>query len=244
MAFRWIELEGAVNVRALADGVLLRSDNLQDLTEADVRRLVEDEGVRTVIDLRTEVEVELEGEHALHRDDRVDVQHHSLYPSQGNTDVDADWIAPWGDGAGAEHEDPTVAAYLGYLERRPDSIVAALRAIATTDGAVLVHCAAGKDRTGTVCALALAAAGRPDEEVVEDYLATRGRIELIMARLAATSTYAREIHPDPDRHAPRPGVMEAVLTELRARHGGPEAYLEAHGLVADELAALRRRLAG
>ncbi len=69
---RWIALQGAANVRdlgglplgdggATAPGVLLRADNLQGLTASDVRRLVGDLGVRAVVDLRTAVEVELEG---------------------------------------------------------------------------------------------------------------------------------------------------------------------------------------
>src|SRR3954447_15695735 len=72
MPERWIELEGAVTVRDLgglqtedggttASGVLLRSDNLQGLSDKDVRRLLDDCGVRTVLDLRTPTEVRSEG---------------------------------------------------------------------------------------------------------------------------------------------------------------------------------------
>lgn len=57
----WIDLEGAVNARAVVPGRLLRSDNLQDLTRGDVQHLVDDHGLRAVIDLRTGVEVALEG---------------------------------------------------------------------------------------------------------------------------------------------------------------------------------------
>ena len=71
-ASRWLDLDGAANARDLgglplegggttAAGVVLRSDNLQDLTPADVRRLVDDLGVAVVVDLRTGAEVELEG---------------------------------------------------------------------------------------------------------------------------------------------------------------------------------------
>ena len=49
--------------------------------------------------------------------------------------------------------------YRRYLALRPDSVVAALRVIADAPGATIVHCAAGKDRTGTVIGLALAVAG-------------------------------------------------------------------------------------
>src|SRR5918995_7091384 len=138
---RWVELEGAANVRDLgglplangattAAGVVLRADNLQELTAGDVTRLVDELGVRVVVDLRTRVEVDLEGPGPLVRDDRVEVRSRSLYPEAGTrTDIDADVIFPWRgrrDGADAS-ESPTVRAYLGYLRDRPDPIVAPLR---------------------------------------------------------------------------------------------------------------------
>src|SRR4051812_13190125 len=104
---RWIALDGAVNARdvgglpldgggAVAPGRLLRSDNLQDLTAADVEVLVDTHGVRTVVDLRTGVEVDLEGPGPLVRDPRVTVEHRSLYPETGDrTDIEADAITPW-----------------------------------------------------------------------------------------------------------------------------------------------------
>jgi protein-tyrosine phosphatase len=214
-----------------------------------VRRLVDELGLRTVVDLRTGAELELEGPGPLTRVDRVAIEHHSLYPETGGqTDIDAEIVVPWGaeevhpDDAG---ETPTVQVYLAYLRHRPDSVVGAVRAIATPpdDGAVLVHCAAGKDRTGVVVALALDAAGVAREEVVADYLVTRERIEAIVARLAASPTYADEVRPhDTQSHAPRPGTMERVLELVDERHGGAAGWLREHGLTEDELASLRARL--
>jgi hypothetical protein len=60
MQGRWLDLDGVVNARVLGDG-LVRADNLQDLSEADVRVLVERERVGLVVDLRTEYEVAAEG---------------------------------------------------------------------------------------------------------------------------------------------------------------------------------------
>lgn len=262
-ADRWIALDGAVNVRdagglrladgsgTVAPGRLLRSDNLQGLSARDVRVLVDDLRVRTVIDLRTNNELHMEGPGPLTGVRKLTIEHRSLYPETGGqTDIDAETIVPWTEHA-AHPDDadevPTVAAYLGYLRRRPDSIVAALRSIADPpdDGAVLVHCAAGKDRTGVVVALALAVAGVEREDIVADYLATGERIEAIVARLAASPTYAREIHVDQvDRHAPRVGAMDRVLELLDERFGGPVDYLAEHGLGSDETATLRARLRG
>lgn len=256
-----VPLEGTVNSRDLAGlptasgeriapNVLLRSDNLQDLTPGDVETLVEGCGLRAVVDLRTEFELRSEGPGPLVADDRVRIAHHSLYPaSGGGTDVelDAGTVKPWGDGLGAglEDENLTVNAYFGYLMRRPDSIVAALRVIAATDGAVLVHCAAGKDRTGVVVALALHVAGVPVDAIAADYVATAENIEAIVARLAATETYAREMDvEDASRHAPRPGAMERLFELLDEREGGAAVWLTAHGFGPEEQARLRARLLG
>ena len=67
---------------------------------------------------------------------------------------------PWVDlEPEVELDDPIASIYFSYLLDRPDSVLAALRAIASAPGAALVHCAAGKDRTGTLVALALSVAG-------------------------------------------------------------------------------------
>ncbi len=252
-----IPLDGAVNARdvgglpvagggAIASGVLLRSDNLQDLTPADIETLVDVHGVRVVVDLRTEYELAGEGDGPLVADPRVRIEHRSLYPATGGgTDLDLQTIAPWGDGAGAgpEGETPTVRAYLGYLARRPDSIIGALRSIADHDGATLVHYAAGKDRTGVVVALALAVAGVSVEAIAADYLATGENIDAIVARLAATPTYGAELRKwDPASHAPQPGAMERIFELVERDHGGVGGWLEKEGFGPDEQAALRARL--
>ena len=101
--------------------------------------------------------------------------------------------------------DPTCGHYLGYLEDRPDQVVGAVRSIARDEGVALVHCAAGKDRTGVVVALALSAAGVRPEAVVADYAASGERIEAILSRLRRSPTYARDIDSSPPAaHQVRP----------------------------------------
>jgi protein-tyrosine phosphatase len=243
---RWIALDGAVNARAVVPGVLLRADNLQNLSERDVRLLIEQEAVEVVLDLRTDVEVELEGPGPMTAEAAVSIEHRSLYPdSGGNTDLDADTIKPWGepDTEQSPDETPAVRAYLSYLRRRPDSVVGSLRAIARTSGAVLVHCAAGKDRTGGVVAMALDAAGVDRRTIVRDYLATGERIDAILARLISSPTYRAELEGhDPQDHAPVAGAMERVLEIVDDRLGGSVAWLRANGLSDPDLDRLRRRL--
>ena len=124
-----------------------------------------------------------------------------------------------------------VQAYLSYMTARPDSIVASIRAIANARGAVLVHCAAGKDRTGVVVALALDAAGVDRNAIVNDYLATGQRIDAIMARLVSSPTYRSELEGhDPRAHAPVPGTIERVFELVDETFGGSAAWLSSHGL--------------
>jgi protein tyrosine/serine phosphatase len=245
----WIELDGAVNARAVVPGALLRSDNLQSLTARDVGLLVVEYGLEVVLDLRTDVEVALEGPGPLSDEPRVRIEHHSLYPSQGNTDLDAETIKPgtrpWGrdDSGRFPDETPTVRAYLNYMLGRPDSVVAAVGEIASADGAVLVHCAAGKDRTGTVVALALDASGVSRELIVEDYMASGERIEQIVERLRSSETYRRELEGhDPRTHAPVPGTIERVLKLVDSEYGGAAGWLIGNGLDESDLERLRERL--
>ena len=140
-------------------------------------------------------------------------------------------------------DDPACAHYLGYVENRPDSIVAALRAIARASGTALVHCAAGKDRTGVVVAFALTVAGARREEIIRDYAATNERLPLILERLRSTPTYSGDIDSVPeDRHRPRAETMEAFLEQVDRRYGGVEGVLGRHGFGDDELEALYRKL--
>jgi protein tyrosine/serine phosphatase len=242
----WITLDGAVNARAVVPRVLLRADNLQSLSARDVRLLVDDERVHVVLDLRTDVEVELEGPGPMTREPAVRIEHRSLYPdSGGNTDFEVDAVVLWqhDDDHDAVEESPVVRAYLSYLRRRPDSVVGSIRAIARSHGAVLVHCAAGKDRTGVVVALALDAAGIDRGAIVDDYLASRERIEEIMARLVRSPTYRAELDgQDPHQLAPSRGTMERFLQIVDERLGGSVAWLGANGLEPADLERLRRRL--
>jgi len=253
----WIELEGAVNVRDLGGlpttdggttvpGRLLRSENLQELSPSDVTRLVDEIGLTTVVDLRSTNEVAIEGPAPL---DAVAGVRHAHHPVLREfLDVsDTVKAALLTEAAEADRErypsDPMCGHYLGYLENRPEEVTAALRSIATAPGAAIVHCAAGKDRTGVVVALALTAAGVEPEAIVADYAASADRIEAIIERLARSKMYAGGVSGVPIRaHTPRTETMKAFLEQLGVRYGGLAAWLTANGFTAEELAQLRAKL--
>ncbi|WP_375482008.1 tyrosine-protein phosphatase [uncultured Jatrophihabitans sp.] len=266
----WITLQGADNVRdvgglptvdggTVRPGRLIRADSLQTLTDSDVHLLVDVVGVRAVADLRSDVEVDNEGPGPLTREPRVEIAHLSLLPDAGTaTDaaaaedgVDAPVILPW------QGRDETLtdderrrgasAVYLHYLAERADSIVAALRLVAYTDGATVVHCAAGKDRTGTVVALALDQIGVERAAIAADYALSAERVPQIFARLAQRRTYADDIRPkadDVDRHKPKAETMVVLLAAVDETHGGTQAWLRAQGWTDEDDAALRAALLG
>ncbi len=257
---RWIELDGAVNVRDLgglptADGRvvqssrLIRSDNLQDLSERDVRRLVDDLRVRAVADLRTGVEVSSEGPGPLAERPEVEIRHFSLFPESGQTTdaaaEDEPVVLPWQTQRRAERVQHRGASgvYLGYLDDRADSVLDTLRLIAQTDGATIVHCAAGKDRTGVVVAIALAEVGVQRDAIVADYARSAERIEGIFDRLRSTRTYAGDMaNASADQHAPRAATIERLLDVLDTEYGGAPGWLRAHGWTEADAAALRAKL--
>ncbi len=252
----WIELENAVNVRDLGGlpveggkrlrtGQLVRSDNLQDLSPSDVTRLVDEIGVTTVVDLRSTGEVTSEGPGPLQAVASVEHLHLSLLPEFGEmTDVAKDALALNRERAlQRDPENVADAFYFGYLEDRPESVVGALRAVATAPGAALVHCAAGKDRTGVVIAMALSVLGVPREEIVADYEATGERIVQILDRLRSSPTYAADIDNVPaHEHDPRPDIMRRFLDRLDSDYGGPLGWLGEHGFDRVDAERLRKKL--
>lgn len=246
---RWLELEGAVNVRdlggfATSDGrttiprVLLRSDNLQGLTEKDVAQLLGEIGLRTVLDLRTPAEVEGEGPGPLIA---AGVRHVNLnfIPGWDPRAYDATRVIP--------HEkrwdNDMSHFYLGYLDEAAAEVVRALHTLAEPDcGTAIVHCAAGKDRTGVLCALALVVAGVSRDDIVADYALTAERIEAIRDRLTDSPTYADDMtRRSLDDMRPHAESMWHFLDRLDER-GGAQAWLTDNGFGPDHQAALRDRL--
>jgi protein-tyrosine phosphatase len=259
----WIELDGTANTRdvggllttqgrSIVSRRLLRSDNLQDLSAADVRRLVEDYGVRTVADLRADIEVKAGGPGPMTREPRVAVAHLSLFPERDDRDGRATAteagagspdVPPW-------ERRPTTGRgfsglYLGFLAERSDSVLAALRMIAHSEGATIVHCTAGKDRTGVVIALALADAGVERSAIVADYAASADHFDELMSRLAASLGNPELSLAAAVKHRPKAITMERFLDALAEEASGVGPWLAAHGWTeADHAALLRKLLAG
>ncbi len=237
---RWLTIEGLANLRDAGGlplrgggqtrtGVLLRSESLEAVPPAAARQLLDAHGVRVVLDLRTPREIELRPS--------------ATVAAAGVPTVELTLIGSSRDALpeAGDDTDPMLRAYRGYLADHPANVVEAVRRIAELDsGAALVHCAAGKDRTGVIVALMLDAVGVEREAVVADYALSAERVEAMFRRWTAASGEPMPL--DVEVHKPRVAVMTEFLGGLDADHGGAADWLRTNGLPADVLARLRTRL--
>ena len=214
--------------RRVRRGALVRSDQLCRLND-DGRDALLAHGVRTVIDLRNAAEAQRDPDPTLH-ERGVDYR---LIPQQD----DQLWQQPeWVARTRAERD-------ALVLDQRAEHIVAMARAVANAEpGGVLIHCLAGKDRTGIAVALLLGLVGVSDADIAADYA-------LSEASLAAELEAALAAAPDDNERArlvrsydARPETMLATLAHLRARYGGAQAYLARAGLSEADVDRIRARL--
>ena len=241
---RLLEWEGCLNARDLGGyatrdgretrwGAVVRSASLAALTEAG-RAALADYGVRAIVDLRLPAELADDPNPFAEPGD-----HGIAYSNVSFIDPAA---AP-PDAVSTLAED-----YLQMLDRYRQGVAEAMAAIASApaDGAVLIHCAAGKDRTGLISALLLGLVDVPADTIAADYALTaellRPREREWLAGLPPEERAEREAMLA--RFAPTAEVMLEVLDGLTERHGGVVPYLRSAGLDAGDLERLRRRLVG
>ncbi|WP_067505433.1 tyrosine-protein phosphatase [Actinoplanes sp. TFC3] len=208
---------------------LFRSDSLHRLKGDDLQTFGE-LGVRTVIDLRRVHEVERHG--------RVPEADGLAYHNLVIEHVDWESVP---EPAGLPHERWLADRYLNFAEDGRAGLAAALKLIADPQAApVVVHCMAGKDRTGVVCALTLALLGVSDGDIADDYALTE-------ASMASLTTYLQRTSPDVmhDKYhmfnCPKDAML-LFLADLRARHGSVGAYVRDIGVTPEQVAALRDHL--
>ena len=208
---------------------VVRADNLNKLAPAGVAAMVA-YGVRTVIDLRDPRELERFPNPL------------AAAPPLGVVFVNVPLIS---DAEWEAIKDPTRMAE-GYVLTARLSHTNIANAIAVLSdaapGGVVIHCHAGKERTGVVAALLLSLAGVPDETVAEDWTASDAFLQPLYEEWLGNET-------DPATRAKRSEgfVTHAehivdVLTYVRRTHGSVEEYLLAGGLTTDQLDRAQRRL--
>src|SRR5690606_12863431 len=123
------------------------------------------------------------------------------------------------------------------------------RALADADGPVLIHCAAGKDRTGVLAALTHHLAGVGEDEMLEDYLLTNTAVSL-EARAPQVAVQLEQMTGRKASHAAvvaflgvEADYLRAAFAEIADRHGSLDGYLErALGVDAAMRARIEERL--
>jgi protein tyrosine/serine phosphatase len=242
---RTLHWDGCVNVRDLGGlptldggvtrfGAVIRSDNTHRLSDAGWQALV-DLGVRTVVDLRWHEELAADAPREL----PIELVHISLFGELG----DGYWaeleqrLARW-----SERADITRESNLDLLERFRGQVAQAVSAVARADGAVVIHCAAGKDRTGLVAALLLRLAGVGARDVAEDYALSNANLPALTAAWRAEAPDEEERARRLELHETPRESMIGVLEELDRRYGGVRGYLLAAGVAPDDLDRAAARL--
>ncbi|MFH8248902.1 tyrosine-protein phosphatase [Microbacterium sp. B2969] len=246
-----IALEGGGAVRS---GVLYRSDALGALTPAGVDAFAETP-IGVVVDFRTPEERQMSPDRLPASRPVQLVELPLLEGAIGQLAGDAVQSASRDTAAltAAMEQLPTLGdLYLGMLQHGAEVFAATARLVAAsredTPTAVLVHCTAGKDRTGVATALLLRAAGADRAAVITDYASSAGNLDgawsegmyamLTQFGIPLTPALQTLVAGSPASE------IERALDWIESEHGEAAAYLQSGGLTDDELSALRTRLAG
>lgn len=249
---RHIDFEGIENFRdfggydtghgrPLRRGLLYRSANHAYATDADLARMAE-LNLAAIVDLRRTQERTREpsrrwpGFGAAVVENDILSDHGDWADLMEGQSVDADWF--FRDGMSYYEKAP-------YEPRHIDLFGRYFRVLAEADGPIVVHCAAGKDRTGLICALTHHMAGVSEADIMADYLLTNDETRLAR-KMGFLGPWLRDtVGQSVDEAALRvavsvhPQYLETAFAVIRKRHGSIDAYL-AQALGVDE--PLRERL--
>lgn len=242
---RDLDVEVVFNVRHLGglrtrDGgttraTVLRAGSLHRLTPAGVKTLAA-HGVRTVFDLRSPSE-------------------HETAPSPDMSEAGIRRIAvpvfetDASPLAFTENFQGFGPIYQEFLEGGRTAYRVLFESIAAADGAVLFHCAAGKDRTGVAAALLLELAGVDDDDIIEDYRVSAENLRAGMERHPMDPVQREKLREAglTDEMVAKlmgsePEYMVQTLTYIRRRWGGAEGYMADIGLDGRTVESLYNRL--
>jgi protein tyrosine/serine phosphatase len=233
----------AAGARRLKPGILYRSGHHGGATEADLQKLSA-LGLSVIVDLRRANERE-----------RMPTPRWDGFPAQViENDISQEGLDEWAEFVMRSELTPaTFRQYmLDYYDLAPfqprhlDLYARYFRALAEAEGPVLVHCSAGKDRTGIICALTHHVAGVAEDDILADYLLTND-MDRINARLPLMREMIREntgktVSEEALTVALRVEVeyLDRAFAAMRERHGSLDGYLD-DALGLDE--GLRERVA-
>lgn len=204
----------------------MRSDGLCQLSGRDLDLLVDGIGVRAVYDLRSPVEVSLDGVGPIEERSEVTLRWRPLI---GRTNENADL-------RGYSELD-----YSRMIAEGADNVAAVISELAEPDGMpAVIHCTAGKDRTGIVVAVLLEVLGVPRASILDDYMATERNLARVTQRTAALPS-ARHNPARPENLSLSARSIEEVFDVIDGA-GGVTSWLAGYGVPVGVPVALRDRL--
>lgn len=257
MTDRILPLEGVMNFRDYGDyataagrrihsGRLYRSAHHGRATDADLE-VMAGLGIAVVVDLRRPNERAREPSRR-----PPGFAGQVIETSVGDANED-----PWWDFVkGSDLSEDAFRDYLtGYYRAAPfeprlaDLYARYFRALGEADGAVLIHCAAGKDRTGILAALTHHLIGVHPDDILADYLLTNEAIAFDQRMPLMMQAIAEGAGRTPSEAAVKVAMgvdaafLEAAIAAITAEHGGLDAYLaDALGVDAALRAKVEQRL--
>ena len=254
---RALGLEGAPNFRDIGGyaakggkhvrwGRVYRSSELSHLTSADAAR-VDGLNLSAVIDLRAQDEREKSPSRWARRPSDIYVSpKESLAPVMQGLMHDAQTA----DGARASIE----AFYAKMPDSYHDEYAALFHRIAAGELPLLVHCSAGKDRTGVAVAVLLASIGVSRTAIIGDYALTEKLVPALpmtphpAAGVAAVSQASQVLAPIPEESRrvlwrSDPEYVAAALSSIDREYGSVDNYVRRGLGISDaELSAVRKAL--
>jgi protein-tyrosine phosphatase len=220
-----LAIDGLINLRDLGGlptasgaptlpGRLLRSESPHTLSESGLRELL-DHGIGTVVDLRTASEREQRPSPLAEAG--VHTSHAPIF-----TD-DEDY---------PDHLATAAEVYCWWLRERRTGVAAAMRAVADAPSApILVHCHAGKDRTGVVVGLVLRLAGVDIDDIADDYAISGVQLAEMLARDRVTAVERGMDAVRVERlFTVRREAMVQTMECVDSDHGGAAALMRSIGL--------------
>lgn len=229
MNFRDLGGYQAGNGRRIRWRTLFRADGLSRLTQPD-RAVLRQLGIATVVDLRTSSELE-GGRFPV---DEIPVGFHHVPLLDTVPDPDSFELTPGMLAAQYETIARDAAPQIGRI----------LNIVATREAhPVIIHCTAGKDRTGVLIAVLLGLLGVADETIVEDYVLSAGAMADLRRKLIERHPEGREVIERADElFSAAPINITNLLSVLRQRYGSITAYAEVAGAGPEVVAGLQRAL--
>ncbi len=209
------------------DGVLIRADSLDRLSGPGLQT-AKASGMARIVDLRSAWELPPHP-HPFHGD--------QVYRQVSFIDETRDHER------NRETEHTLADLYRGSLDRNGRRVAAAVTEIvAVSEGAVVVHCSAGKDRTGMLVALVLDVVGVLRPAIAADYAASEAAMRALDDERPMDGGEAEALRRRKMRSA-RPETILEALEHVDRRYGGSENYLTSNGITSTQLRTLRARLA-